>query len=213
MHDDNTTGDTTGDTTGAAFEVRRESRHDGWTLERQVDFLEALAATGNVPRAAAVVGMSASGAYRARGRAGNEVFAFGWQAAQGMAYDRLREIAIDRIEHGVATPSTHKGEVVATKTVFSDRLLIAMLNHLKPATAAAPARSNAPPVTHARSDFAAAIAAFETAIATGEPPVLPTVNTPGVASPAEVRAALIAALDARLTVIAAEDDDLAVNFA
>ena len=43
--------------------------------------------------------------------------------------------------------------------------------------------------------------------------MLPTVHTPGVASPAEVRAALIAALDARLTVIAAEDDDLAVNFA
>ena len=47
------------------------TRHDGWTLERQVDFLEALAATGSVPRAAVAVGMSASGACRARGRAGN----------------------------------------------------------------------------------------------------------------------------------------------
>lgn len=104
----------------------------GWTLARQLDFVDALADHGNVARAAASVGMSASSAYLARGRLESDIFGFGWKSAMAMAYYKLRDIALDRIEIGVATPSTHHGEVVATKTVFSDRLHFAVLTHLKP---------------------------------------------------------------------------------
>ena len=38
--------------------VPRKYRHDGWTPERQVAFIEALADTGSVTRAAGMVSMS-----------------------------------------------------------------------------------------------------------------------------------------------------------
>ena len=158
------------------------TRHDGWTLERQLGFLEALADGGNVARAAAAVGMSASSAYRLRGRLGgrgdSDVFAYGWQAAQAMAYYRLRDIALDRIDHGVATPSVYHGEVVATKTVFSDRLLVAMLDHLKPAAGTLGPTGLRRPADDPARDFAATIDSYDAAIADGGEPAMPQ-NTTG----------------------------------
>ena len=106
-----TTESTTSTTTTFA------TRHDGWTMEKQLAFLEALAAGGNVTRAAATVGKSAGSAYRLRGRLGpGDIFTYGWNAALAMAYHRMRELALDRIDHGVAAATVYKGEVVASKT-------------------------------------------------------------------------------------------------
>ena len=53
-------------------------RHDGWTVERQKAFIEMLARTRNVSRAAAAAGMSGEGAYRFRRRPDGAVFASTW---------------------------------------------------------------------------------------------------------------------------------------
>lgn len=44
----------------------KTSRHDGWTPERQRGFIEGLARTESVSRAAAAVNMSKEGAYQLR---------------------------------------------------------------------------------------------------------------------------------------------------
>ena len=53
-------------------------RSDGWTAERQLRFLDTLASTGNVGRAAASAGMSREGAYRLRNRPEGSLFALLW---------------------------------------------------------------------------------------------------------------------------------------
>jgi len=50
-------------------------RRDGWTPQRQLTFLEALAQAGNVGAAAAAAGMSREGAYRLRRRVPAATFA------------------------------------------------------------------------------------------------------------------------------------------
>lgn len=53
-------------------------RRDGWTAERQLAFLGALARTRSVTRAAAAAGMSRASAYRLRGRKDCVLFAALW---------------------------------------------------------------------------------------------------------------------------------------
>jgi hypothetical protein len=59
----------------------RKCRRDGWTPERQLHFLDALASTRNVAKAAASAGMSREGAYRLRNRSEGTLFAFLWHRA------------------------------------------------------------------------------------------------------------------------------------
>ena len=56
----------------------RRIRHDGWTAERQLQFLDALARTHNVRDAAAHARMSRESAYRLRGRREGALFALLW---------------------------------------------------------------------------------------------------------------------------------------
>lgn len=56
-------------------------RKDGWTIERQLRFLDALRRTRCITRAAAHVGMSRETAYRLRKRAGAALFAAAWDEA------------------------------------------------------------------------------------------------------------------------------------
>lgn len=62
-------------------------RHDGWTLERQADFIGHLAETGSVLAAARAVSMSRENAYRLRRRPGAAGFAAAWDAALGRPAD------------------------------------------------------------------------------------------------------------------------------
>jgi hypothetical protein len=59
----------------------RRTRRDGWTAERQLRFLDALAATRSVAEAAARAGMSREGAYRLRNRTEDTLFALLWDRA------------------------------------------------------------------------------------------------------------------------------------
>lgn len=57
---------------------RLRTRRDGWTAERQLRFLDALAGTRSVSRAAAAAGMSRESAYRLRDRRDGALFAALW---------------------------------------------------------------------------------------------------------------------------------------
>ncbi|HMI39885.1 MAG TPA: hypothetical protein VK485_01485 [Sphingomicrobium sp.] len=57
------------------------TRRDGWTAERQLGFLAALARTCSVSRAAGSVGMSRESAYRLRLRSEGALFAALWDSA------------------------------------------------------------------------------------------------------------------------------------
>jgi hypothetical protein len=167
----------------------RAVRHDGWTNARQLEFLEALAAHGHVERAAQRVGMTASTAYRLRGRSG--AFERAWQAASAMAYYRLRDLAMERIDTGETTTHYYHGEVVATRTRFSDRLLVAMLDHLKPA----PLDARVPRAVDPSLAYTAAIDAYVTAEATGGEPKVPIDD--GTGKPPMTREEFIAIIEAR----------------
>jgi hypothetical protein len=58
-----------------------KTRSDGWTVERQLRFLDALASTRSVEKAAAIAGMGREGAYRLRNRSEGSLFALLWDRA------------------------------------------------------------------------------------------------------------------------------------
>lgn len=59
-------------------------RADGWTAERQLRFLDALARTCSVSKAAAAAGMSRESAYRPRDRRDGALFAALWDRAAAL---------------------------------------------------------------------------------------------------------------------------------
>jgi hypothetical protein len=67
----------------AFYPVPVRTRRDGWTIERQADFLGMLAETGSVIGACEAVGISRKSAYQLRARPGAESFAAAWDAALG----------------------------------------------------------------------------------------------------------------------------------
>jgi hypothetical protein len=56
-------------------------RRDGWTAERQLRFLDTLARTRSISKAAAAAGMSRESAYRLRERRDGALFAALWDEA------------------------------------------------------------------------------------------------------------------------------------
>lgn len=154
----------------------RQIRSDGWTIERQLDFIEVLARGGRIDAAAARVGMSVNSAYRLRARRGGEAFRFGWKAAQDMAYFKLRDIALERIETGVEAAIAYHGNAVGSRTVYSDKLLIALLNHLRPAPEAVDKAGLRRPAADPEDAYALALDAYADAIETGFDPIAPTLD-------------------------------------
>ena len=81
--------------------VPRKYRHDGWTPERQRAFIEALADTGSVTRAAGMVNMAQANCYTLRRAPGAEAFRQAWDAALDFGVGRLKDIAFERAIEGV----------------------------------------------------------------------------------------------------------------
>jgi hypothetical protein len=113
--------------------VRRRPRTDGWTEEKQRRFIEHLADTGLVSAAAKAVGMSRESAARLKRSPHGAAFARAWDAARHHAGGTVEDIAFERaiegVEHNIYD---EHGEVVCTKRVHNDRLLMFLLRHLKP---------------------------------------------------------------------------------
>ena len=114
----------------AAVPTRR--RHDGWTPERQHDFIQALAESGCVEAACRRVGMTASGAYRLRARPDAAIFRQAWDIALDYAVRRLSDAAFSRALHGVATPIFYRGEQVGERRRFDERLTMFLLRYRDP---------------------------------------------------------------------------------
>lgn len=98
-----------------------------WTPERQAAFLNALAATHSVTKAARAVGMSRQSAYKLRARLKGEPFDRAWTAALLCRFDALAEAAMDRALNGVEVPHLYQGELVHTSRKYDERLTIALL--------------------------------------------------------------------------------------
>lgn len=107
-------------------------RHDGWTVEKQIAFVEALAETGVVEQACRRVGMSATSAYALRRRPCGAPFREAWEAALDYALHRLEEEVVDRARRGVARPIYYKGEQVGEWRHFDERLTMFLLRSRRP---------------------------------------------------------------------------------
>ena len=113
--------------------VRRRARYDGWTEEKQRRFIEALADTGQVGLAATAVGMSREAAYKMRRQPHAAAFAKAWDAARAQAGAFIEDVAFERALAGIEHPVFDEfGQVVATRRVYNDRLLMFLLRSLKP---------------------------------------------------------------------------------
>lgn len=112
--------------------VRIRARHDGWTPERQVEFIEALAESGCVDEACGRVGMSASSAYALRRRLDAASFRQAWDIALDYAIRRLSDAVFARALHGVARPVFFQGEQVGERRYYDERLAMFLLRYRDP---------------------------------------------------------------------------------
>jgi len=111
---------------------RHYNRHDGWTPERQLGFIEALADTGSVRAAANTVNMTPEGAYLLRRHPEATEFRKAWEAALALGIQRIEDVAMDRALNGVEVPVYHFGKIIGTRIVYNDRLLMFMLRNRAP---------------------------------------------------------------------------------
>jgi hypothetical protein len=107
-------------------------RHDGWTAEKQIAFIEALAETACVEEACRRVGMSDSAAYKLRMRPSGMAFRKAWDAALDYALHRLEQAALGRALNGVPRPVFHRGEQVGEWRDYDERLTMFLLRARRP---------------------------------------------------------------------------------
>jgi hypothetical protein len=107
---------------------KAEGRHDGWTGERMAAFCETLAETAVVAEACDAAGMGISGAYAARRR--SPVFAAAWDAALGIARERLADTLLARSMEGNVEQLYRDGELVGERHLIDNRLGLAILRRL-----------------------------------------------------------------------------------
>lgn len=113
--------------------VLRKPRRDGWTPQRQVDFIRALADTGIVEQAAREVGMSVGSCYRLRNAPEGTAFAAAWETALVHAARRLVDVAFERAVNGSDEPVFDKdGRRVGRRMRQNDRLLMFLLRGFMP---------------------------------------------------------------------------------
>jgi len=111
--------------------VPTRPRHDGWTPQKQREFVEALADSGVVRHAAGRVGMTEQSVNRLRRRSDARSFDLACEAAQRFGARRLLSVAWERAIEG--TPRRHywRGELVGEDRVYDNRLLIHLLGRVQ----------------------------------------------------------------------------------
>ena len=107
-------------------------RRDGWTVERQIAFIEALAENGIVEEACRRVGMSRTSADNLRRRPCGVHFRHAWETAVDYSLYRIEEDAVTRSRKGVARPIFYKGEQVGEWRHFDERLTMFLLRSRRP---------------------------------------------------------------------------------
>ena len=109
--------------------VPRRYRHDGWTPERQKAFIEALAVTGCVDRAAEMVNIAQTNCYELRKAPGAEEFRRAWDAALDFGTKKLKDIAFERAINGYLVPVFVAGKLMGFRRKYNDALLMVCLRH------------------------------------------------------------------------------------
>ena len=113
--------------------VRRQPRYDGWTEEKQRRFIEVLADSGQVGLAVKAVGLSREAAYKLRRTPHGAAVARAWDAAREQAGSFIEDVAFERALEGIEHPVFDDcGQVVCTRRIYNDRLLMFLLRSLKP---------------------------------------------------------------------------------
>ena len=107
-------------------------RGDGWTVEKQYLFIQALAETGVVEEACRRVGMSRTSADKLRHRPEGAPFRRAWEVAIDYSLYRIEEEAFARARRGVARPIFHKGEQVGEYRHYDERLTMFLLRSRRP---------------------------------------------------------------------------------
>ncbi len=108
------------------------ARHDGWTPEKQVAFVEALADTGIIRAAAARVKMTPQSVSRLRRRKDARAFDLACRTAEQIGRRGIVSVAWERAIEGTIRRHYFHGELKSEERVYSERLLIALLNRLPP---------------------------------------------------------------------------------
>ena len=112
--------------------VALKPRHDGWTAEKQIAFLETLAETACVEQACRRVGMTRQSAYRLRRDPRARGFRDGWDNALDHGLHQLEEAAMSRALHGVPQPVFYKGEKIGERREYDERLTMFLLRNRRP---------------------------------------------------------------------------------
>lgn len=107
-------------------------RHDGWTADRQIAFIDALAASGCVIDAARTVGMSVRSAYRLRAHPQAGGFRLAWDNALEFAIQHLQDAVLSRAIKGVPVPHYYQGKKVGEHRRYDERLAQFLLRTRKP---------------------------------------------------------------------------------
>lgn len=113
--------------------VTRKPRKDGWSPQRQREFIAELAASGSVEFACMRVQMSPSSAHRLRRSPGAEQFSAAWDVALEHAARVLLDTAFERAFNGSSEPVfDREGNRVGTRFRQNDRLLMFLLRAYMP---------------------------------------------------------------------------------
>ncbi len=120
-------------------------RRDGWTPERQRQFIAALAAMGSVRGACRVVGMSHRHAYDLRFHPEAGEFCAAWDSAIANGLALMEDAACDRAINGEVTPIMYKDEQVGERVRYDNRLLMFLLRARKPDVYGRGLQSQEPP--------------------------------------------------------------------
>ena len=113
------------------YPVPTRTRHDGWTVQRQADFIGMLVETGSVMGACEAVGMSRKSAYALRGRPGADSFAAAWDAALGAPPRKVTPPALDFCaDHGLVRLVMFRGRYRGSWARLDDSALLRLLRRL-----------------------------------------------------------------------------------
>jgi len=111
---------------------RQRQRHDGLTPERQLAFIEALAASACVTEACAAAGVSRSAVYALRTRPEAQAFRLAWDAALDLAVRVLTDACFSRAMQGEVVPHYYQGELVGEHRRYDNRLAMFLLRYRDP---------------------------------------------------------------------------------
>lgn len=104
-----------------------EARHNGWTRDKMLRFIELLAECGSVTASAKAVGMSRQSAYNLRTRLYGQPFDLAWEAALEFGLNAVAHEAVDRALNGTLVPVYHRGELVGERRVFNERAVLNLM--------------------------------------------------------------------------------------